>query len=135
MICSIILAVSPYSLLYARIRCDKCAKTNLVTNISDPNALTKSAIDYMGFSVRGDRWRLTQWVKWDTNSLRPLWNHTDEFSAWELYDHAGDYGRSMDAATARVNLAGRPEYKAVVAQLGGVLRAQFQGDHEPPEVQ
>ena len=113
--------------------CDKCAKTNLFTNTSDPNPLTKSAIDYMGFSVRSERWRLTQWVRWDPTTLSPLWNHSAEFSAFELYDHQNDFGRSMDAATARVNLAEKPQYKAVVGQLGAVLRSQFRGDHEPPQ--
>ena len=62
------------------------------------------AIEYMGFSLREDRWRFTEWIKWEPRSLRPLWNSSAPFNAIELYDHAGDFGASMDAATDKVNL-------------------------------
>jgi hypothetical protein len=74
-----------------------------------------------------------QWIKWDTATLRPLWNSTAEFNGLELYDHAGDFGASMDAATDKVNLAHEPQWASVVAKLRAALRAQFSGDHEPPQ--
>merc|ERR1712232_778984 len=30
-------------------------------------------IETMGYSVRNDKWRLTEWVAWDNHSLIPLW--------------------------------------------------------------
>lgn len=101
---------------------DACTKCNRSTDIA-----------YMGYSIRDDRWRFTQWVAWDGPTLRPLWNGTAEFDANELYDHLGDYGASFDAATATVNLAGEAQYAGVVERLGTALRAQFEGDHEPPQ--
>jgi hypothetical protein len=76
----------------------------------------------------GDRW-----VLWDTKTLRPLWNSSAPYNGVELYDHGGDFGASMDAATATVNLAADPQYAKVVAKLRAALRAQFRGDHEPPQ--
>lgn len=99
-----------------------CTKCNRSTDIA-----------YMGFSIRDDRWRFTQWVAWDGPTLRPLWNGTAEFNAKELYDHAGDYGASFDVATPTVNLAADAQYAGVVKRLGAALRAQFEGDHEPPQ--
>ena len=113
--------------------CDKCDKKTLVTdpNITDP--LRKHAIDYMGYSLREDRWRFTEWIRWDTKNLRPLWNSTDPYNAIELYDHADDFGASMDVATAKVNLAHEPELQSFVAHFRQALRTQFNHDHEPPQ--
>jgi iduronate 2-sulfatase len=99
-----------------------CTKCNRSTDIA-----------YMGYSIRDDRWRFTQWIAWNGTTLRPLWNGTAEFDAQELYDHHGDFGASFDNATATVNLAAEPQYAGVVARLAAALRAQFQGDHEPPQ--
>ena len=93
----------------------------------------KHAIDYMGYSIRSDRWRLTEWVAWDGATLRPEWgNTTAEFADIELYDHAGDFGADFDKATAKVNLAKESAYAAVVANLTAELRLAFNNDHEPP---
>ena len=83
--------------------CDKCDKTTKVTDPEASDPRHKQAIDYMGYSLREDRWRFTEWISWDTTALRPLWNSTAQFNGIELYDHAGDYGASMDAATDKVN--------------------------------
>ena len=88
----------------------------------------------MGYSIRSDRWRLTEWVAWDGVALRPKWgNTTAEFAATELYDHADDFGADFDKATAKVNLALDPAFASVVANLTAELRAAFNSDHEPPQ--
>jgi choline-sulfatase len=57
-------------------------------------------IPYMGYSMRTDRYRYTRWMNWETR----------QYVAAELYDHHGDPDET-------VNLAGRPEYSGVVAEL------------------
>jgi arylsulfatase A-like enzyme len=57
-------------------------------------------IEYMGYSVRTDRYRYVAWMNWASGA----------YAAWELYDHETDPGET-------VNLAGRPEYAAVLADL------------------
>lgn len=61
----------------------------------------------MGYSIRDQRWRLTLWVDR---------NHT-ETVATELYDELNDPNET-------VNLADKPEHKAVVAGLSKHLPAQ-----------
>jgi iduronate 2-sulfatase len=58
----------------------------------------------MGYSIRDERWRLTLWR--DRNNF--------EIAATELYDEANDPAES-------VNLADKPEHKAVVAALSKYL--------------
>jgi hypothetical protein len=48
------------------------------------------------------------------------------------HNTAGDYGASMDVATATVNLAHDPSLAAVVERLSTALRDQFNNDHLPP---
>ena len=116
--------------------CEKCDKRTLVTNLSSTDKDTMHAIEYMGYSLREDRWRFTEWIKWEPRTLRPLWNSSSApFNAIELYDHAGDFGASMDVATDKVNLAHEPQWASVVTRLRAVLRVQFKGDHEPPQQQ
>ena len=47
----------------------------------------------------------------------------------ELYDHEGDYGADMDAASDVLNLANKPEHAALVKNLSAQLHAHFNGDH------
>ena len=44
---------------------DTCTKCN------------RSTIDYMGFSVRTDEWRYTEWKEWDKQAIGPVWNSTE----------------------------------------------------------
>ena len=47
----------------------------------------------MGYSLRTDQFRYTEWVRWNGSSLAPNW---DVVYARELYDHAGDNGTNFD---------------------------------------
>ncbi|MCD6331912.1 MAG: sulfatase, partial [Bacteroidales bacterium] len=55
---------------------------------------------YMGYSIRTERFRYTEWYNWETK----------EFTANELYDHQSDQDEN-------VNVAGHPEYNEIVRNL------------------
>ncbi len=63
---------------------------------------------HMGYTMRTDRYRFTQWIKADDKSV----------TATELYDHQTDPGET-------VNVAVRSENQALVAQLAAQLRQSF----------
>lgn len=83
----------------------------------------------MGYSVRNDEWRLTEWVGWNAEDWTPNWAHQVGI---ELYDHSGDVGTDLDEATPTVNLASDSKYSSVVAELRAVLRKHFANDYLPP---
>lgn len=81
---------------------------------------------YMGYSIRTDRWRYTEWAKWDGKNLRPIW---EESAGVELYDHKGDDGPSSKASYEQfenVNVASQK--LSVVASLSTQLRSHFDND-------
>ena len=84
--------------------------------------------DYFGYSVRGDRWRYTEWVAWNKTAEAPMWGVYGHAGGQELYDHQNDFGADMDVASERINLAHDLAYAAEVAELSKVLRAHFQND-------
>lgn len=87
----------------------------------------RSGIDAMGYSVRSDNWRLTEWVRWDQRNWKGLW---DQQVGLELYDHEGDFGQDFDKATPTKNLAAEGQHAAVVGELRQVLRDQFAPDSQ-----
>ena len=96
--------------------CTKCAHKDIVV---------------MGYSVREDRWRYTEWVHWNNATSLPEWSQS---AGVELYDHDGDYGTDMDAASPTENVASNPKYESVVKRLSAVIRQQFDNDHLKPDV-
>ena len=92
------------------------------------NPCTKCTLkdwSHMGFSVRDDRWRYTEWLAWDPQREAPMWGNFSGGGGVELYDHEGDFGTDFDAASATVNLAHDPQHSDVVRRLSAALRAQF----------
>ena len=84
--------------------------TSMVPLIEDPSRPWKKAAfsqyprgKVMGYSMRTDRYRYTEWAE---PGKPPV--------AVELYDHQKDPGEN-------VNLASRPEYKAIVSELSKAL--------------
>ena len=76
----------------------------------------------MGYTMRTDRYRYTEWVAWNGSSLTPLW---DRVEARELYDHKGDDGPWTDPDSyENANLAERAP-KGLVSGLSAQLRGAF----------
>jgi iduronate 2-sulfatase len=90
----------------------------------------RTTIHFMGFSVRGDNYRYTEWFGWDQINEVPLWNITEGV---ELYNHTRDYGQDFDLSTPTQNLAHMPNLRLLQARFRAALLKQFQGDHEPPQ--
>ena len=89
------------------------------------------AFDWMGLSIRSDRWRYTLWMEWDGAALAPRW---DRVVGEELYDHAEDDGlggaRIFDAFE-NLNLASRvanPHPTAVQLSAIKTLRMALQAN-------
>ena len=68
----------------------------------------------MGYSVRSQTYRYTEWVRFNRRSFKPVWR---ELAAAELYDHSVDPGED-------VNVADDPRYVEVRDMLSKVLRRQ-----------
>lgn len=72
-------------------------------------------IKIMGYSVINNRYRYTEWVRFNHHQCAPLWNAT---VSEELYDHVIDGEENL-------NLAGRAELSYVVESLKKELRLRF----------
>jgi len=95
-----------------------------------------SEFKYMGYSVRVDGWRYTEWFHWNQTSLTVEWG-PQGFYAAELYDHrAADAaaqsnpaitGSDYDVNTAEVlNVVDDKELsREVVPRLSHLIRQQF----------
>ncbi|MBN1671731.1 MAG: sulfatase [Kiritimatiellae bacterium] len=70
----------------------------------------------MGYSLRTERWRYTEWRVRDTGAV------TDR----ELYDHT-------DGPFAKANLADKPEHAALVRELEAIMKAGWRGALPPAE--
>lgn len=98
----------------------------------------RSEIPFMGYSLRVDAWRYTEWATWDGARLRPDWT---KLAGTELYAHeAGDTAAPCDEAVnacfdrfENVNVAKeQPEVVAQLsAQLHALVAAQFPDDAGP----
>jgi iduronate 2-sulfatase len=105
----------------------RCPEYSLYTDPVDYECLNIAAanISHMGFSVRVDAARYTEWRRWKPSCVGD-WSGAG-LVAQELYDHAGDPGvgpHTFDDFEF-VNLAYEPSQEALVARLAAVLRMQF----------
>ena len=93
-------------------------------SMSDCHWVRRSAIDFMGYSMRTERYRYIQWMRWDGDALRPLW---DEVVGRELYDH-GQLSSQLDTTymddAENENMAPLPENRVLVAQLSARLKSE-----------
>ena len=55
------------------------------SNMARCAGVDKHQFAFMGFSIRTDDWRYTEWAAWDGVRLVPMWNAS---AGVELYDHA-----------------------------------------------
>jgi hypothetical protein len=65
-------------------------------NGQDNSCLNVERTDFtwMGYTMRTDRWRYTEWVSWNGSSLSPIWS---QLKSSELYDHQNDTGAWTNA--------------------------------------
>ena len=56
----------------------------------------------MGFTIRTNEWRYTEWVDFVYNTSTPLWNTSKKYGV-ELYSHANDPTSSKANANANAN--------------------------------
>ena len=96
--------------------------TSFVPLMRDPNLPWKSAAfsqyprgKVMGYSMRTDRWRYTEWVRRDEGR---------EVVARELYDHVNDPAEN-------VNVAGNAAHAETVKRLAAMMAAGWQGALPP----
>jgi len=90
----------------------------------DNSCLTveRSSFTWMGYTMRTERYRYTEWVGWNGTALAPLWGAV---VARELYDHQGDDGPWTDPDKyENVNLAPTAD-PHLVASLSAKLREAF----------
>jgi hypothetical protein len=81
----------------------------------------------MGYSVRTQNWRYTEWFPFNDTSLLPEMGTT---IARELYDHTADVGDDMDfpgAASDLLNVAEDPAHAATVKELAAMVREGWKG--------
>ena len=94
----------------------------------------------MGYTMRVDQWRYTEWVAHTNNDTHKDWNGADFSRCWgrELYSHVASPVPDGGFAYESVNEVDAPEHADLVARLSAQLhegwRAQLPSAsrHEPP---
>ena len=82
----------------------------------------RTSFTWMGYTMRTDRYRYTEYVVWNGTTLSPVW---DQVKSTELYDHEGDDGAWTDPDRfENVNLA-KAAPPTLVKQLSAQLHAAF----------
>jgi len=78
---------------------------------------------HMGYTIRTEEWRYTEWVEWNGTALAPVWGSV---AGRELYDHRNETVYPTDFnARENENLADEPAWAVVVEGLSKAVRAQF----------
>merc|ERR1712046_348147 len=88
--------------------------------------IEKTEFAYMGYSIRTEHWRYTEWAKWDGKKLQAIW---EKSAGVELYDHDGDAGEDSKTSYEQFENVNVAEHNpAVVANLSKRLRDHFGND-------
>ena len=84
--------------------------------------IPRTDFTWMGYTMRTDRWRYTEWPRWNGTDMTPIWS---EMKAVELYDHLGDDAPWTDADKfENVNVVTTTD-RSVVDALSVKLHAAF----------
>ena len=75
----------------------------------------------MGYSIRTDAYRYTEWLRWNGTILKADWSNV---VGVELYDHTGDEDLSFDSYE-NVNVANKSSYEEARTQLHDQLKEMF----------
>ena len=80
----------------------------------------------MGYTVRTDGWRYTEWVGWNQSTLRPVWSAV---AGVELYDHRSQviFPTNFDVAENE-NVAGNETLASVMQHLSALIKTMFGND-------
>ncbi|XP_062507937.1 iduronate 2-sulfatase-like [Corticium candelabrum] len=92
---------------------------NVKTGADNCGGVKRTDFEYMGYSIRTDRYRYTEWVEWNGKKLQPNWENV---IGKELYDHQGDEENDFDAFENE-NVAEKEE--EVAKELSKMLRESF----------
>ena len=83
----------------------------------------RTSFTYMGYSIRTDRYRYTEWLAWNGSALAPA--RPLRLRASELYDHDGDDGAWTDPdGYENVNIVATAA-TPLISALSAQLRAAF----------
>ena len=82
----------------------------------------RTKFTHMGYTLRTEEWRYTEWVLWNGSLLAPVWSRV---VAQELYDHRNEtiYPTDLDATCETANVVA--QYPSIARNLSSVLHAQF----------
>ena len=82
----------------------------------------RASFTWMGYTMRTETYRYTEWVRWNGTTLSPIWTKP---KARELYNHSQDTGPWTDPDRfENVNLAGKAD-KALLDALSVQLHEAF----------
>lgn len=84
--------------------------------------MKRENIYVMGYLIRTDLYRYTEWLRWNGTLLKADWSRV---VGTELYDHSGDDDTSFDNFE-NTNLADKPDYQTIRSQLHQQLKNMFQ---------
>jgi len=87
----------------------------------------------MGYTIRVDKWRYTEWVAHSNNNTNADWNGADWSRCWgrELYSHELSPVPNGHFDYESINLVDRPENKDLVAQLSKQLHSGWRPQLPP----
>eukprot|EP01052_Picozoa_sp_SAG31_P008178 SAG31_NODE_407_length_16049_cov_46.312915_2_plen_186_part_00 len=101
--------------------------SNAFSHMARCAGVAKDSFAYMGYTIRTQSYRYTEWAAWDGHNLKPLW---DVSGGVELYDHTADPPASSLTSFdhfENTNEAEEVRRAALVADLSTKLRAFFDG--------
>ena len=114
---------------YAFSQMARCPAKNTLGPNSACNSVERKHIEYMGFTVRDDRWRYTAWLKFDGVKNAAIWSTIDNdddhnlvVHGEELYDHLNDTGVDFDKYE---NVNVNKQYPNICKRLFQVLKDEF----------
>jgi iduronate 2-sulfatase len=111
--------IDPYSSSFAISQYPRCLGIDQTNFWSNPCS-AQSSFMFMGYSIRTNKWRYTEWRVWNNNGGVADWR-PEGLNASELYDHSQEQSQFLDFdSTENVNLASR--YPELVSKFSDALR-------------
>ena len=85
----------------------------------------RSLFTHMGYTVRTNEWRYTEWAKWNGTLLVPIWSPTWDSVVNELYNHQNDtiFPINFDSDSETMNVV--KLHDDVARKLSSLIRREF----------